>query len=65
MILPAPESATGDNAESIWVDLLDGGGGFNNATGDKASLSTEQLGGGEGVDEDEVVQARDTTEAIQ
>ena len=62
--VPAPESATDDHAESVGVDLLDIGGGFDDAASNKASPLPDQLGGGEGVGEDVVVQTRDTTEPI-
>ena len=63
--VPALESAADDHAEGVCVDVFDDGGGFDDAAGDEASLLPGQLGGGESVGEDEVVQARDTAESIQ
>jgi hypothetical protein len=60
----APESAADDHAKSVGVDVLDVGGGFDDAASDDAGLLPDQLGGGERVGEDVVVQARDTTEPI-
>ena len=62
--ITTPESAADDHAESVGVDALDIGGGFNDAASDDAGLPPGQLGGGEGVGEDVVVQTRDTTEPI-
>jgi hypothetical protein len=62
--ITTPESATDDYAESIWVDVPDVGGGFNDAASDEAGPLPDQLGRGEGVGEDVVIQTRDTAEPI-
>ena len=45
--------------ESVGVDVLDVGGGFNNAASSNANFLSDQLGGTEGVGEDEVIQPGD------
>ena len=62
--IAAPESATDDHSESVKVEVLDVGGGFDDAASDEASLLPDQISGAEGVGEEIVVQARDTTEPI-
>ena len=62
--ISTPESAADDHAECIEVQILDVGRRFDNAASDNAGPLPDQLGGTEGVGEDVVVQARDTTEPI-
>ena len=63
--IPILESAADDDAESVRVDILDDGGGFDDGAGNKAGTLSDQICGREGVGEDEVVQARDAAEVIQ
>lgn len=53
--VPTSESAADKHAESVGVDLLDVGGGFDDAASDEASSLLDQLGGAEGVGEDIVI----------
>ena len=62
--IAAPESATDDHSESVEVEVLDVGGRFDDAASDEAGLLPDQISGAEGVGEEIVVQARDTTEPI-
>jgi hypothetical protein len=62
--IPSPESAADDHAECVRIDILDVGGGFDDAASDDAGLLPGQLGGTERIGEDVVVQTRDTTEPI-
>ena len=62
--VPAPESAADEHAKSVGVDVLDAGGGFDDAASEEAGLLPGQFGAGEGVGEDVVVQTRDTAKPI-
>lgn len=62
--VPAPESAADDHAEGVGIDVLDAGGGFDNAASDEASPLPDQFGRSEAVGENIVVQTGDTTEPI-
>ena len=63
--IPALESPTDDYTESVCIKSFDAGRGFYDAAGDKVGIPPGQLGRGEVVGEDEVVQTRDTAESIQ
>ena len=63
--VPTPESATDDHTKGVWIDLRDVCGGFDDAASDKTGLLALQLGGGEVVGEDEVVQTGDPAETVQ
>ena len=58
------EEASDEDAESVGIEVPDVGGGLDDAASDKASPLLHQLGGGEGVGEEVVVQTRDATETI-
>ena len=63
--VPALENVADNHTEGVCVEIPDSGGGFDDAAGDKASLPFDQLGGCEGVGEDEIIQTRDTAKRIQ
>ena len=60
-----PESAADDHSKSVGVEILDIGRGFDDTAGNNAGLPLDQLGRGERVGEDVVVQTRDTTQPIK
>ena len=62
---PVLESPTDDHTDRVLIEVGDVGGGFDDTAGEEAGALVDQVGGGEGVGEDEVVQTGDTTESIQ
>ena len=62
--VPGLESPVDDHAESVGIDALGNGRGFDDAARDEARPPVGKLRRGERVGEDEVIQARDTAETI-
>jgi hypothetical protein len=62
--VPTFESATDEYAECVGVDTRDACGGLDDTAGYEACLPLGQFGGAEGIGEDEIIQARDATKAI-
>ena len=62
---PVLESATDDYTDCVFVEVGGVGRGFDDTAGGEAGVLVDQVCGGEGVGEDEIVQTGDTTKNIQ